>query len=419
MTMRTNCFLLVAILLGLIPLNYTHANDSIPKSVILYTPYTKISVSPGASIDYSIDLINNSDELTNANLSVSGLGSSWKHEMKSGGWSLSQLSVLPKEKKTFNLKVDVPLKVNKGNYHFVVYAGNAKLPLDVVVAQQGTYQTEFTTDQPNMEGNSKSTFTFSTTLKNQTADQQLYALMANAPRGWNVIFKPNYKQATSAQVEPNSSQNVSIDITPPANVEAGSYKIPVRAATGTTSAELELEVVVTGSFQMELTTPRGLLSTDITAGDVKPKLLRVGMVTALVLAIHNFPEGMVTFLAALKDVNIAIPIAIAIAIHNIPEGISVSVPVFYATGNRKKAFWFSFLSGLAEPVGAVIGYLVLAPFLDDNVFGIIFGMIAGIMVFISLDELLPAAEEYGKHHHAIYGLVVGMAVMALSLLMLG
>lgn len=124
--------------------------------------------------------------------------------------------------------------------------------------------------------------------------------------------------------------------------------------------------------------------------DVKPKLLRVGMVTALVLAIHNFPEG-----------------------------ISVSVPVFYATGNRKKAFWFSFLSGLAEPVGAVIGYLVLAPFLDDNVFGIIFGMIAGIMVFISLDELLPAAEEYGKHHHAIYGLVVGMAVMALSLLMLG
>ena len=152
-------------------MSYTHANDSIPKSVILYTPYTKISVSPGASIDYSIDLINNTDQLTNANLSVSGLSASWKHEMKSGGWSLSQLSVLPKEKKTFNLKVEVPLKVNKGNYHFVVYAGSAKLPLDVVVAQKGTYQTEFTTDQPNMQGNSKSTFTFSATLKNQTADQ--------------------------------------------------------------------------------------------------------------------------------------------------------------------------------------------------------------------------------------------------------
>lgn len=151
---------------------------------------------------------------------------------------------------------------------------------------------------------------------------------------------------------------------------------------------------------------------------MRPKLLRVGVVTALVLAIHNFPEGMVTFLAALKDVNIAIPIAIAIAIHNIPEGISVSVPVYYATGNRKRAFWLSFLSGLAEPVGAIIGYLVLAPFLNDNIFGIIFGMIAGIMVFISLDELLPAAEEYGKHHHAVYGLVAGMAVMAISLLML-
>ena len=156
--------------------------------------------------------------------------------------------------------------------------------------------------------------------------------------------------------------------------------------------------------------------------EIKPQLLRVDVVTALVLAIHNFPEGMVTFLAALKDINIAIPIACAIAIHNIPEGISVSVPIhyacYYATGNRKRAFWLSFLSGLAEPVGAVIGYLILAPFLNDHVFGVIFGMIAGIMVFISLDELLPAAEEYGKHHHTIYGLVAGMAVMALNLLML-
>ncbi|WP_368159991.1 COG1470 family protein, partial [Bacteroides cellulosilyticus] len=116
---------------------------------------------------------------------------------------------------------------------------------------------------------SKSTFTFNAVLKNQTADQQLYALMSNAPRGWNVIFKPNYKQATSAQVEANASQNVSIDVTPPANVEAGNYKISVRAVAGNTSADLDLEVVVTGTYQMELTTPRGLLSTEITAGDVK------------------------------------------------------------------------------------------------------------------------------------------------------
>ncbi len=267
MTMRTNCILLLAILLGAFPLNRVHADES--GSIILYTPYTKISVTPGASIDYSIDLINNTDGITNANLSVNGLPGSWKHEIKSGGWTLSQLSVLPQEKKTFNLKVEVPLKVNKGSYHFTVFAGETKLPLEVVVAQKGTYQTEFTTDQPNMQGNSKSTFTFNATLKNQTADQQLYALMANAPRGWSVVFKPNYKQATSAQVEANSSQNVSIEIVPPANVEAGNYKIPVRAATGTTSADLELEVVVTGSYEMELSTPRGLLSTEITAGDVK------------------------------------------------------------------------------------------------------------------------------------------------------
>jgi zinc transporter zupT len=137
-----------------------------------------------------------------------------------------------------------------------------------------------------------------------------------------------------------------------------------------------------------------------------------------VLGIHNFPEGMVTFLAGLKDINIAIPISIAIAIHNIPEGISVSVPIYYATGNRKYAFCLSFLSGLAEPVGAFIGYLLLAPYLNDQIFGLIFGVIAGIMVFISLDELLPAAEEYGKHHHAIYGLIAGMAVMAASLILL-
>ena len=248
MTMRTNCILLLAILLGAFPLNRVHADEA--GSIILYTPYTKISVTPGASIDYSIDLINNTDGVTNANLSVSGLPGSWKHEIKSGGWTLSQLSVLSKEKKTFNLKVEVPLKVNKGSYHFTVFAGETKLPLEVIVAQKGTYQTEFTTDQPNMQGNSKSTFTF------------------NA-RGWSVVFKPNYKQATSAQVEANSSQNVSIEIVPPANVEAGNYKIPVRAAAGTTSADLELEVVVTGSYEMELSTPRGLLSTDITAGDVK------------------------------------------------------------------------------------------------------------------------------------------------------
>mgnify|MGYP001023112231 CR=1 FL=1 len=192
MTMRTNCILLLAILLGAFPLNRVHADES--GSIILYTPYTKISVTPGASIDYSIDLINNTDGITNANLSVNGLPGSWKHEIKSGGWTLSQLSVLPQEKKTFNLKVEVPLKVNKGSYHFTVFAGETKLPLEVVVAQKGTYQTEFTTDQPNMQGNSKSTFTFNATLKNQTADQHNLIIIGAGNLGQAIANYANFEK---------------------------------------------------------------------------------------------------------------------------------------------------------------------------------------------------------------------------------
>ncbi|WP_286909380.1 zinc transporter ZupT [Clostridium sp. UBA1652] len=156
---------------------------------------------------------------------------------------------------------------------------------------------------------------------------------------------------------------------------------------------------------------------DINDKTSDPKLLRMGIFTALAVGIHNFPEGLATFISALQQPSIAIPIAVAIAIHNIPEGIAVSVPVYYATGDRKKAFFYSFLSGLSEPIGALIGYLVLMPFINDFVFGIIFAGVAGIMVFISLDELLPSAQKYGEHHLSIYGLVAGMIVMAVSLLL--
>lgn len=147
------------------------------------------------------------------------------------------------------------------------------------------------------------------------------------------------------------------------------------------------------------------------------KLYRMGIFSAIAIAIHNFPEGLATFASALQDPTIGISIAIAIAIHNIPEGIAVSVPLYYATGSRRKAFFFSFLSGLSEPVGALIGYILLKPFFNDTIFGILFAAVAGIMVFISLDELLPSAEKYGKHHIAIYSLIGGMAVMAISLVL--
>ncbi len=146
-------------------------------------------------------------------------------------------------------------------------------------------------------------------------------------------------------------------------------------------------------------------------------LKRMGIFTALAIGIHNFPEGLATFMSALTDPTLGITIAIAIAIHNIPEGIAVSVPVYYATQSRKKAFWYSFLSGLAEPIGALFGFFLLRDFFNDASFGIIFAAVAGIMVYISLDELLPTAEEYGEHHVAILGLIAGMAVMATSLIM--
>ena len=128
------------------------------------------------------------------------------------------------------------------------------------------------------------------------------------------------------------------------------------------------------------------------------KLMRMGLMTALVIGIHNFPEGIATFMSAIDNPTLGIAIAAAIAIHNIPEGIAVSVPIYYATGSRRKAFLLSLSSGLAEPVGALLAYAVLLPFLSPTLLGCLFGFVAGIMVFISLDELLPAAEEYGEHH---------------------
>ena len=150
-----------------------------------------------------------------------------------------------------------------------------------------------------------------------------------------------------------------------------------------------------------------------------PKLMRMGLMTALAIAIHNFPEGIATFTTAVDDTTLGAAIAVAIANHNIPEGIAVSVPVYYATSDRAKAFRLSLLSGVAEPVGALLAWLVLMPFMSPTLMGCILAGVAGIMVFISIDELLPAAREYGEAHISIYGVVTGMAVMAVSLLMLG
>ncbi|HWB91162.1 MAG TPA: NEW3 domain-containing protein [Puia sp.] len=241
---------------------------SMAQSFYLYTPLTEISVPPGQSIDYSIDVVNKGGSPQSANLAVEGLPHDWTYQLKSGGWNVKSISVLPGEKKNFSLQLQVPLKVNKGTYHFSVRArGLTELPLAVVVSQQGTFRTELTTDQSNMAGAANSTFTFNAKLRNSTDAAQAYALNTMAPPGWKVSFKANYKQVSSVNIEPGHIQDITIDVDPPDETAAGTYRIPIVATTGATSADLPLTVSITGSYSMQLTTPTGLLSTTTTAGD--------------------------------------------------------------------------------------------------------------------------------------------------------
>lgn len=241
-----------------------------PDSLEIYTPYTRVSVSPGKTVNYKIDVINKGSVTRNEDIRVSNIRQSWSHSLTAGGMNINRIAILPGEKKTLDLKVEVPFQVRKGSYTFYVKAGeNTSLPLSIVVTSAGSNETELTCEQRNMEGTSKSNFSFKAVLKNKTANKQQYALMATPPRGWTVAIKPNYKQATSTEVEANGSKDITYEVKPSSTVKAGTYKIPVKVVSGTTSADLELEVVITGTYEMDFTTPSGLLSTRMTAGDEK------------------------------------------------------------------------------------------------------------------------------------------------------
>lgn len=238
--------------------------------VILYTPYTNISVPPGESIDYSVEVKNNGSQLKDVEILLSGLPKDWNSSLKAGGYTIKRIAVLPGEKKTLSFTVNVPLKVEKGKYDIKLIAKNYDvLPLVINVSEEGTFKTEFTSDQINMEGHSKSNFNFSTKLKNHTGEKQVYSLLAAPPRGWNVAFKPNGRQATAVEITPGKTTNITVEVKPSPLVKAGSYKIPIKAANKYSTAELELEVVIKGSYEMELTTPNGLLSYSITSGREK------------------------------------------------------------------------------------------------------------------------------------------------------
>jgi uncharacterized membrane protein len=235
--------------------------------ITLHTPYRNITVNPADSVSYTIDVINNTSDVISVPISVSGIPQGWEYKLTSGSWSISEIGVKGNESATVRLELEIPQNVQKGRYNFSVVAqGYTSLPLTVNVAETGVFETEFTTKQPNREGDADANFSFTLDLRNRTAEEQTYALTSEAPRGWNVEFRVSGNSVTSATVEPGATASVTVNIKPPQGITEGSYKIPVTASAGNTSASTELEVVITGKYDMLLTTPRGLLSAEVTAG---------------------------------------------------------------------------------------------------------------------------------------------------------
>lgn len=143
-------------------------------------------------------------------------------------------------------------------------------------------------------------------------------------------------------------------------------------------------------------------------------LLRVGVVSTLAIALHNLPEGMATFMAGYEDATLGLTIAFAIAMHNIPEGITVAMPIWYATGSRRRAFRYTLLSALAEPAGAGLAFLVLRPFISDMLLGSLFGVVSGIMIYIAVEELIPSSRQYGHDRSALWATFAGICLMPLT-----
>lgn len=265
MTIRVLLLTLFLSILGFFQVSPTEAQSN--QNVTFYTPFKKIIVAPGESVTYKIDVINDSEQLQEFNLSVEGFSKLWDYTMKSGGYDIKELAVLASDKKTLNLTVTVPLKVKKGNHRFAIVSNREKvLPLTIQVSEQGSYETELVVDQPNIEGHTGSTFTYRAKLHNRTGEKQTYALKANAPRGWNVTFKVAGQQVASVNIDENNSKDITVMVKPLSSAAAGKYDINMQAQCASTSAQVKLETVITGSYKLDMSTINGLLSSKITAG---------------------------------------------------------------------------------------------------------------------------------------------------------
>lgn len=262
------CLLLVAVLS--VPIASTsHAAEGFS----LYTPYTGISATPGETINYAVEVINDTGAIRSVQFDMRDLPDGWTSHLTSGGRDVQQLSVKPGDSQELSMEIQVPLEVDKDAYTFDLVAEgdgvNSTLPLTVTVTEEGTSATELNVEQPNLQGDAASTFDYKVTLRNRTADEQNYALTADAPRGWSVTFKADGNNVSSVSVEPNSTKDVDVSVSPPENVKADTYSIPIKAATSATSSEAELEAVITGTHELELSTPTERLNTEVTAGGEK------------------------------------------------------------------------------------------------------------------------------------------------------
>ncbi|WP_170841101.1 NEW3 domain-containing protein [Salibacterium halotolerans] len=237
----------------------------------LFSPYSGVSVTPGETVNYDIKAINDTGAIQKADLSVNGLPQGWSYNLTAGGFQVDSLNVQPGSQQSLALELEIPLEVEKGTYEFEIQAANANGPddtmnLSVTVQEQGIYQTEFTSAQPNLEGDSETKFRYQATLRNRTAQEQVYAMEASAPEGWTVQYESGGESVSSVSVASNQEKTVTVIATPPNQIEAGSYSFDVTASAGGTSSSQTFQADVTGQYGLELSTPSGQLNTSLNIG---------------------------------------------------------------------------------------------------------------------------------------------------------
>lgn len=232
----------------------------------LYTPYRQLTAAPGESITYSIELMNHTSSTQLATLGFTTTHKNWAYDLTTGGKNVQQIAVKAGEAQSLNLRLDVPLQIDTGQYQFTVNAGDASLGLTVIVAEKGTFNSNFEIEQDNMEGYAGSDFTFSATLRNHTAEEQTYALSASPESGWEVRFQSSSNYVSSVTLEPNASQTISVQVKAPEGAAAGNYSIPIAAYNNATKAEAKIEVSIIGSYSLSLKTSDERLNTSIVAG---------------------------------------------------------------------------------------------------------------------------------------------------------